>query len=170
MADVDLFVVGDDQLSVGALAMPPAWTVPVVKDKSKPGGQVPKAAAKPPAVSATMQFAHHVCKMQWNPRCLELVCDQDNDVPEALNFVVSIPYLVPKDESITEDLTTRSRPQLPQQVEIQQQRKDVTSYGPQTFAAQAKSAIEALEVQGQPRQVATPVRTDISAKYKHVMT
>ena len=82
----------------------------------------------------------------------------------------SIPYVVPKYESTTADITTISRPQLPQELKIQQQRKDVTSYGPPTFAAQAKPAIEALEVQGQPRQIATPVRTDISAEYKHVMT
>ena len=135
MGDVDLFVVSDDHLSVGAFAISPAWMVPAVKEKAKPGGQVPKAAAKPPAISATMQFAHHACKMQWNPRGLALVCDQDNDIPEALKFVVSIPYLVPKDESITEDITTISRPQLPQELKIQQQKKDVTSYGPQISAA-----------------------------------
>ena len=167
VGDVDLFVVGDDHLSVGALAISPAWMVPVVKKKGKPGGQVPKAAAKPPAISATMQYVHYVCKMQWNPRGLALVCDQDNDIPEAMKCVVSIPYLVPKDESGTEGLATISRPQLSQELEIQQQKNDVTSYGPQMFAAQAKSA---LDVQGQPRQVATPVRAAASAKYKHVTT
>ena len=80
-------------------------------------------------------------------------------------MVETVPYLVPRDESITESLTTRTRPQLPQEVEMQQQKKVSAVYGPQVYAEKVKLAMDSRE---QVAAAATPTKAQSDPRYKHV--
>ena len=104
--------------------------------------------------------------MQWDQRNLELVIDAEADIKDALEFVVSIPYLEPTPEAISDGAMNMSRLQLPEEVELQQNKTNAISYGPCMHAQKMKSLSDAEAV----LDVPTPLRADTSTRFRHVVS